>query len=166
MLSSVWKDISEYVKSFKSHQEPSLTSNRSKLIDISLLRDTQDTPTQPQKDTPDRDSAYGTQTSIDYERLFRDTLPRKTNNQPNRPAIQPDTFTPPKTPDTENKSPADEQQWLRSIITRDPQDKSWDPNRVQKIGKPLLVNFDDVLARDNNQNEKPSGGAKASKNGG
>ena len=132
---------------FESFNAAVLTHDHSKLIDISLLHAHPHThdPNSKVKDGPDR--AYGTQASIDYERLFRDTLPRKP--YPNyRPAIQQDTFTPPKIRDCDDKEVANEQEWLRDIINRNPNDKSWDPNTVHKIGRPLLVNFDDVLARD------------------
>lgn len=132
-----------------SHQHNNTDTPPSKLIDISLLHTNQDSQDPTSKHKGEQDSAYGTQASIDYERLFRDTLPRKPH--PNsRPAIRKDTFTPPKTPNADDKQPVNEQQWLRDIINRDPEDKSWDPNTVHKIGRPLLVNFDDVLARDQN----------------
>lgn len=130
-----------------------LTSQYSKLIDISSAFFRQDLSSKDKSQNSQQDSAYATRNSIDYERLFRDTLPRKP--QPGaRPSIQADTFTPPITPNGEVKEPINDQQWLRDIIARDPNDKSWDPNLVNKIGRPLLVNFDDVLAKD--ENGRPS----------
>lgn len=69
---------------------------------------------------------------------------RRSSSPAGRPTIHRDTFIPP-------PKDVSEQDWLRSIILRDPNDKSWDCNRVQKIGKPLIMNFDDAVAEDENE---------------
>ena len=47
---------------------------------------------------------------------------------------------PPSTAD--ETMPKNEQAWLKSIIDKDPSDKSWDPNIIHKIDTPLTFEFD------------------------
>jgi len=132
-------------------QQPPTTDTQtrfSKLIDISSLANPSGGPSAPEDNV---DDDHPSRSEQDYEKFFNDTFQtaRRPTSSSGRPAIHHDTFVPP--------SASSEQDWLRSVILRDPKDRSWDYNRVVKIGKPLIISFDDIVASD--ENEQPAAGA-------
>lgn len=70
----------------------------------------------------------GSKTAADYARLFGDIFPA--------------TITSQDPPASDTAEPENEQAWLRNIINKDANDRSWDCNAVIEIHKPLTFSFD------------------------